>query len=131
MLDHSFYFRILVSLLSFLSLSSSFASHLYSQHSGSLNMSLNTNNYLNLFGFITNVVVTFGASSIFGFPDNAEVGVSGMCQNILLFLLSFSHIFIVLYHLPVKRKIPEYYNTSWRSLFNLGNYFHCTGYFCF
>lgn len=36
-------------------------------------MSLNRNNYLNLFGYLLNVAVTFGASSIFGFPDNAEL----------------------------------------------------------
>lgn len=34
---------------------------------------LNTNNYLNLFGYIVNAVVTFAASGIFGFPDNAEL----------------------------------------------------------
>jgi hypothetical protein len=34
---------------------------------------LNTNNYLNLFGYIVNAIVTFAASGIFGFPDNAEL----------------------------------------------------------
>jgi hypothetical protein len=34
---------------------------------------LNTNNYLNLFGYLVNVLVTFAASGIFGFPDNAEL----------------------------------------------------------
>jgi len=35
--------------------------------------SLNTNNYLNLVGCIINTLVTFSASSIFGFPDNAAL----------------------------------------------------------
>jgi hypothetical protein len=35
--------------------------------------SLNTNNYLNLVGYIINILVTFSASSIFGFPDNAAL----------------------------------------------------------
>jgi len=34
---------------------------------------LNANNYLNLIGYILNVAVTFGASSFFNFPDNAEL----------------------------------------------------------
>lgn len=34
---------------------------------------LNYLNYLNLVGFVINVFVTFAASSIFGFPDNAEL----------------------------------------------------------
>jgi len=35
--------------------------------------SLNTNNYLNLVGYIINTLVTFSASFIFGFPDNAAL----------------------------------------------------------
>jgi len=34
---------------------------------------LNRNNYLNLVGYILNVVVTFAASPLFQFPDNAEL----------------------------------------------------------
>mmetsp|Transcript_15384 Transcript_15384/g.23008 ORF Transcript_15384/g.23008 Transcript_15384/m.23008 type:complete len:292 (+) Transcript_15384:63-938(+) len=34
---------------------------------------LNTNNYLNLVGYIVNTLVTFAASSIFGFPDNSAL----------------------------------------------------------
>jgi hypothetical protein len=34
---------------------------------------LNTNNYLNLVGYIVNTLVTFAAAPIFGFPDNATL----------------------------------------------------------
>lgn len=34
---------------------------------------LNKTNYLNLAGYILNTLVTFAASPIFGFPDNAQV----------------------------------------------------------
>ena len=34
---------------------------------------LNTLNYLNLIGYIINVLVTFASASVFSFPDNAEL----------------------------------------------------------
>ena len=37
------------------------------------NAKLNYVNWLNLVGFVVNTAVTFGASYVFGFPDNAEL----------------------------------------------------------
>mmetsp|Transcript_12123 Transcript_12123/g.22698 ORF Transcript_12123/g.22698 Transcript_12123/m.22698 type:complete len:284 (+) Transcript_12123:70-921(+) len=72
---------------------------------------LNNNNYLNLFGYIVNTLVTFAASGIFGFPDNAElsekyqtlVTPSGITFAIWGIIFLFQAIFAILQMLPKYR----------------------------
>lgn len=75
---------------------------------------LNHINYLNLAGYIINVLVTFGASPIFDFPDNAElserystlVTPAGWTFAIWGVIFIFQGIFTVCQMLPDYRSLP-------------------------
>lgn len=74
---------------------------------------LNTQNYLNLVGYLINVIVTFAASSIFGFPDNAQlsekyqtlVTPSGITFSIWGIIFLFQGIFAIVQLIPKYRSV--------------------------
>ena len=75
---------------------------------------LNAFNYLNLVGFIINTLITFGASPVFGFPDNGElsfkyqtiVSPAGITFAIWGIIFISQGIFSVMQMLPAYRSHP-------------------------
>ena len=75
---------------------------------------LNAFNYLNLVGFIINTLITFGASPVFGFPDNGELSLkyqtivspAGFTFGIWGIIFISQGIFSVMQMLPAYRYHP-------------------------